>query len=375
MLEQAPVPYAMAILDVSGQALSDMISRDLDMDSEIFWISKGTTIVPKSEALLSERGFRPGDTIVIQGRLLGGAAPYIQRSLDYFRSQGAPDDPPFELTTKHDLRVLCWNSTSLSPFTQKARLQNLALLLDAELADICLLQEVRFGTIHVPTFETAEYSYSKSLAGATCLIRSGLAWSKHSRFSKALSDIPYVEATVVQIRGSRSTLLIGSVYVHPNPAEGSIKALLQFSETHRIIIAGDFNAKGLIHFQEDCSNAAGHEFDSFMKDNDKSLALFPEPPTFIRHLDDGKMSSSILDGVLLPAEDYWTSLDDPIFQLDGDHLPICFTITPKDSFPFSRPAPPPPKFHPTQINSHQFRTLLQPPHPSTTCSTPFPMPS
>jgi len=94
MLEQAPVPYAMAILDVSGQALSDMISRDLDIDSEIFWISKGTTIVPKSEALLSESGIRPGDTIVIQGRLLGGAAPYIQRSLDHFRSQGAPEDPP-----------------------------------------------------------------------------------------------------------------------------------------------------------------------------------------------------------------------------------------------------------------------------------------
>jgi len=55
-----------------------MISRDLDIDSEIFWISKGTTIVSKSEALLSESGIRPGDTIVIQGRLLGGASTYMK---------------------------------------------------------------------------------------------------------------------------------------------------------------------------------------------------------------------------------------------------------------------------------------------------------
>ena len=108
--------------------------------------------------------------------------------------------------------------------------------------------------------------------------------ARHSTFSRSLSDIPEIEAAVIQIEGEKSSLLVASVYVHPGPPKDSIQRLLHFAETHGIILAGDFNAKGPSNGQADVTNPADREVDVFFQRSFFTIPSFPEKPTFIRIL-------------------------------------------------------------------------------------------
>ena len=118
----------------------------------------------------------------------------------------------------------------------------------------------------------------------------------------------------------------------PRTPKDSIQRLLHFAETHGIILAGDFNAKGIFNGQADVTNPADKEIHVFFQRSSFTIPSFPEKPTFIRILDSGDEQASILDGVFAPSENCWIELDEPLFELDGDHLPVCFTITTPDHF-------------------------------------------
>jgi hypothetical protein len=183
------------------------------------------------------------------------------------------------------------------------------------------------------------------------LCRKGIPWQAHSTFSRSPSGIPGIEAAVIQIEGEKSSLLVASVYVHPGPLpKDSIQMLLHFAETHGIILAGAFNAKGLFNGQPDVTNPAGREVDVFFQRSSFIIPSFPEKPTFIRILDSGDVQASIVDEVFAPSENCWIELDEPLFELDGDHLPVCFTITTPDHFLIPQlPDVAPPKLNVTTI--------------------------
>jgi hypothetical protein len=133
------------------------------------------------------------------------------------------------------------------------------------------------------------------------LYRKGIPWQAHSTFSRSLFDIPGIEAAVIQIEGEKSSPLVASVYAHAGPFKDSIQRLLHFAETHGIILAGDFNAKGLFNGQADVTNPAGREVDVFFQRSSFTIPSFPEKPTFIRILASGDVQASILDGFFAPS--------------------------------------------------------------------------
>jgi len=100
--------------------------------------------------------------------------------------------------------------------------------------------------------------------------------------SRALSDIPGIEAAIIQVDGASSQLLLASIYVHPEPPKDSIRRLLLFAETHGIILAGEVNSKRFFNAQGDISNAAGREVDRFLLSRTATSPSFPEKPAFIR---------------------------------------------------------------------------------------------
>jgi len=149
-------------------------------------------------------------------------------------------------------------------------------------------------------------------------------------------------------RGRRNLCCLSpqSTYTQ-DPPQNSIQRLLHFAETHGIILVGDFNAKGLFDGQADVPNPAGREVDVFFQRSSFTIPSFPENPTFICILDSGDVQASILYAVFASSENYWIELDEPLFQLDGHHLPVCFTISTPDHFLIPDVAPP--KFTMSQL--------------------------
>jgi len=192
------------------------------------------------------------------------------------------------------------------------------------------------------------------------LCRKGIPWQAHSTFSRSLSGIPGIEAAVIQIEGEKSSLLVASVYVHPGSPKDSIQRLFHFAETHGIILAGDFNAKGLFNCQADVTNSAGREVDVLFQWSFFAIPSFPEKPTFTRILESGNVQAYILDGVFAPSENSLIELDELLFELNGDHLPVCFTITTPDHFLISQlPDVAPPKFTMSQHSLPFFSKSIE----------------
>ena len=68
----------------------------------------------------------------------------------------------------------------------------------------------------------------------------------------------------------------------------------------------------------------------------------------------------ILDGVFSHVENCWIELEDPLFELDGDHLPVCFSITLTDHFKSTAsPDAAPSKFSFSQLSLTLFSGTLE----------------
>jgi hypothetical protein len=104
---------------------------------------------------------------------------------------------------------------------------------------------------------------------------------------RSLSSIPGIEAALIQVDGATTSLLLASIYVDPEPPR-----------------------------------TVSQEDRRFLHCSTSTTPLFSVKPTFIRITTINEIHASILDGVFSPVENYCIELEDPLFELNGDHLPV-----------------------------------------------------
>ena len=91
--------------------------------------------------------------------------------------------------------------------------------------------------------------------------------------------------------------------------------------------------------------------DNFLQPSFHTTPSFPGRPTFTRTTEAGIVQASILDWVFSPSDDCWIEVEEPLFDLDVDHLLVCFTMTTPDHFSIARiPDAPPPKFSVSRLS-------------------------
>jgi hypothetical protein len=79
-------------------------------------------------------------------------------------------------------------------------------------------------------------------------------------------------------------------------SKGSILSLLEYADTHGIIIAGDFNSKGIYNAHTERINTAAIKVDTFMTYLEDTVSSFFKSLSFIRILESGVINC-ILDGI------------------------------------------------------------------------------
>ena len=376
--DSAPLHLGKQVLDYTGQGLHLLLSEHLGIEPGLFHISFATKNITLSTRPLAEEGVEPGCTLRFLGHLAGGS----QKSIKSFLTEETPPKrrPParpadhvpesatasstkrkarkhvekapgpkrrptlqdtissYLLTTNSShatlvplpssrtITALTWNASSLDPKTQPTRSTLLRDLISSHSPDIIAIQETRTPAIGLPGYASIPYSFSDSHAGTAILIKEELAWRKSIIHSRALEDIPHVEASVVGLNHGSGEYLVGSCYVNPKAPPRSIFLLLDYIMSYGITLIGDFNARDAFN-DHDNHNPAGKAIDKFIEKNPSLLTTFPDDPTFRRSHEGPESYASTLDGLLSGDPLISCPPCSTLYPLDSDHLPVQFVLS------------------------------------------------